>query len=67
MVAHATHSHFIKYANVLLIFKNGNRKVIKFLKTEKGIMYDVNHNTYPLKKIRCATYYNQSLDTRKSI
>lgn len=67
MSAHATHSHFTKFAKILLIFKNGERKIVKFLKTERGILYDTNHNNYPLKKIRSATYYNATLDTRYSI
>ena len=62
MAAHATHSHFVKFSKILLIFKNGERKIIKFLKTERGILYDVNRNQYPLKKIRSASYYNQILD-----
>lgn len=62
MAAHATHSHFEKYSKILLIYKDGNRKIIKYLKTEKGIIYDTSHNKYPLNKIRCATYYSFILD-----
>lgn len=66
MSMHVRHSHFTKFAKVLLIFKDGNRKTIKFLKTEKGILYDVNHNSYPLKNLRSATYYDAALDTKFS-
>lgn len=64
MTAHATHSHFVKFSKILLIFKNGDRRIVNFLKTERGILYDTNHNSYPLKKIRAATYYNAELDTK---
>ena len=67
MSAHVTHSHFTKFAKILFIFKNGERKVVKFLKTERGVLYDINHNSYPLKKIRSATYYNAELDLLHSI
>ena len=64
MTAHATHSHFIKFSKILLIFKNGEHHIIKFLKTEKGVLYDINRNAYPLKKIRAATYYNAELNNK---
>ena len=64
MSAHATHSHFVKFSKILLIFKNGERKIVKFLKTERGMLYDTNHCSYPLKKIRSATYYDAELDTK---
>ena len=66
MSAHATHSHFVKFSKILLIFKNGERKIVKFLKTERGMLYDTNHCSYPLKKIRSATYYDAELDTKFS-
>lgn len=62
MSAHVTHSHFTKFAKILLITKDGERKVVKFLKTERGILYDTDYNQYPLKKIRAATYYNAAMD-----
>ena len=67
MSAHATHSHFTKFAKVLLIFKNGERKVVKFFKTERGVLYDTDRNKYPLKKIRSITYYDAKLDSMHSI
>ena len=62
MSAHVTHSHFTKFSKILLIFKNGERKIVKFLKTERGILYDTNYSQYPLKKIRAATYYDAAKD-----
>lgn len=67
MSAHATYSYFIKYAKVLLIFKNSKRKVVKFFKTERGVLYDTDGNKYTLKKIRSITYYDVKLDSIHSI
>lgn len=55
------HSHFPKKSKILLIFKDGSQKTIRFFKTEKGIMYDTNLNKYPLKKIRSAGYYKNNV------
>lgn len=55
------HSHFPKRSKILLIFKDGSQKIIKFFKTEKGIIYDTGLNQYPLKKIRSAGYYKNNV------
>lgn len=61
MIGENMHSHFTRKSKVLLIFKDGSQKVIHFLKTEKGIMYDTNLEKYPLKKIRAAAYFKNPI------
>lgn len=42
-------------------------KVVKFFKTERGVLYDTDGNKYPLKKIRSITYYDTKLNSIHSI
>ena len=51
------HQHYIKGKKLLLIFKDGHQETGKYRVSDKGILYFMDREPVPLRKLRSAGYY----------
>ena len=51
------HQHYIRGKKLLLIYKDGRQEVAKYRMAERGVIYFMDHDPVPMKKLRSAGYY----------